>query len=125
MQLRAALALWIAPSLAVAGSWTGALVDAKCYAAEQRNKSPTNTDSDVNTDKDAEIHYCRANAKTKDFAVVDFDGFAHALDAAGNTKAAEFVRAHPSKSGYRVEVIGENSGAGIQVTSIRWLAANH
>ncbi|HTS75222.1 MAG TPA: hypothetical protein VMG40_03405 [Bryobacteraceae bacterium] len=125
MHLRAALVLWIAPSLVIAGNWTGALVDAKCYAAEQRNKSPTNTDSDVNTDKDAEVHYCRANAKTRDFAVVDFDGFPHALDAAGNGKAAEFVRAHPSKSGYRVEVMGEKSGAGIQVTSIRPVTANH
>jgi hypothetical protein len=119
----AMILLCCAPGFAFAESWTGALVNSKCYDNEVSNTNPSNTDAAVNTDKDAEIRYCHPNAKTKSFAVVDFDGSIHKLDAEGNTKAEGFVRANPQKSRYRVEVTGEKNRDVIKVESIR-LAAN-
>ncbi len=111
------LAFLVAPVM-FAQSWTGALVDSKCFDNELRNVGPTNTDSQANTDKAYEIRYCHPNAKTKSFAVVDFDGASHALDAAGSAKAEEFVRANPHKSRYEVKVTGEVQGKAIKVESI-------
>lgn len=114
----ALILLSFAPALAFAERWTGALVDSKCYDAEERNIAPTNTDGAVNVDRSAEIDYCHPGAKTKVFAIVDFDGTMFKLDTEGNAKASALVRAHPQKSRYRVEVKGKKGARTLKVESI-------
>lgn len=76
----------------VAQSWSGYLVDSKCYAAMERNHNPQSTLMDVNTDKDSEVRYCRPTPKTASFSVVERDGQSFDLDPAGNAKAAPLAR---------------------------------
>ena len=116
--------LWTALFLAFASvpgfadTWSGALVDSKCFEAEERNISPTSTLGYVNRDKDLEIRLCYPKPKTKDFAVVDFDGMLHKLDPAGNAKAAELARTSGRRPRIPVTVIGEMSGKVVKVDSI-------
>lgn len=100
------------------GTWSGALVDAKCYAAQERNVNPTSTLMAVNVDRDAEIRYCRPGPKTKFFTIVDHDGISFTLDSAGNTKAAALVPATPKHSRIMVTVTGEQAGKSIRVGSL-------
>jgi len=79
---------------ASAQSWSGYLVDARCYAAMERNHNPQSTLMDVNIDRDSEIRYCRPTAKSNAFSVVLRDGQSFSLDAAGNTKAAALPKGH-------------------------------
>ena len=108
----------LASVLSFAGSWSGWLVDSKCYAALERNKSPTDTLSYVDRNKSDEVRYCRPNTKTKSFAVLDQDGLSLNLDASGNGKAAELVRSAGKKSVREVAVTGEKTGNTLKVDSI-------
>jgi hypothetical protein len=85
----AALLCWSA-ALSLAGSWSGSLVDSKCYASEEHNVNPTDTLTYVDRDGNLEIRYCSPNKKTKSFTLVLPDGSLN-LDLAGNSKAAELV----------------------------------
>jgi len=120
MTLTISLAMLFSVSAATcfAGTWSGVLVDAKCYAAEQRNVNPTDTETAVDIDKGYEIRYCHPKTKTKSFAVVDAYGGILKLDSAGDAKASEFVRNAGKKHAYDVAVRGEKSGNVIQVDSI-------
>jgi hypothetical protein len=93
-------------------------VNSKCYAAEERNVNPTDTETHVDRDGNLEIRYCRPRAKTKSFAIVTPDGQSFELDSAGNAKAAELVRQSGKKSRYDVAVVGGISKHTIQVESI-------
>src|ERR1700733_6465989 len=84
--------------LSLAESWSGSLVDSKCYAAEERNVNPTDTLTCVDRDGNREIRYCAPSAKTKLFAIVPSVGPAVRLDPTGNAKAAELVRLTGKKS---------------------------
>ena len=66
--------LCLSPVLSFAGSWSGSLVDSKCYDALERNVNPTDTLYNVDRDGYREIRYCSPTTKTKYFAVVPFDG---------------------------------------------------
>jgi hypothetical protein len=101
-----------------AESWSGALVDAKCYDSAERNKDPKDTLNSVNRDKSAEIHYCHPGAKTKFFALVQQDGLEFRLDPGGNAKAAELVRKTGKVSYLGVNITGQMGGTTIQVDSI-------
>src|SRR5579872_7399315 len=79
------------PCLAEAVTWSGYLVDAKCYQIEEENVNPTDTMMNVDRDRDLEIRMCMPNAKTTTFAVVESSGLNFKLDPAGNTKAAALV----------------------------------
>ncbi len=116
MQVVSLLCLFSAVSFA--GTVTGVLVDSKCYAAEERNVNPTDTETYVDRDGSLEIRYCRPRAKTKSFAIVTPDGESFEFDSAGNAKAAELVGKTGKKSGYEVVVIGGMSKHIIQVESI-------
>ncbi len=120
MELTARLAalFCLASALSFAGSWSGLLVDSKCYAALERNKSPTDTLSYIDRDKGDEVRYCRPSAKTKSFAMLDQDGLRFNLDASGNAKAAELVRSAGKKSVREVAVTGEMTGDTLKVDSI-------
>ena len=113
-----AVLLCLASAPSFAGSWSGWLVDAKCYAALERNKSPTDTLNYVDRDKNHELRYCEPNAKTRSFALVERNGLSFNLDAGGNAKAAELVRRAGKKSIAEVTVAGEMTTDTVKVDSI-------
>lgn len=113
----AVLLAWPA-GVALAGTWSGSLVDAKCYTSEEFNTNPTNTLKNVDSDRAAEIRVCRPKQKTKSFAVVQVDGQSVNLDDGGNAKAADLVRTAGKSRYLRVTVTGEKTGQVIQVDSI-------
>jgi hypothetical protein len=104
--------------VAAAGSWPGYLVDSKCFAAQERNKSPTDTMTDVDRDRGLEIRYCHPTPKTKSFAFIQLNGLIFHLDAAGNSDAARLVRGSGRNAANLVTVSGAKSGYEIQVTSV-------
>lgn len=104
--------------LGFAATWSGNLVDAGCYTDLEENTNPTNTLQNVNRDRTGEIRYCAPKPKTKSFTLVQLDGQSLNLDAAGNAKAAEFVRSLGKKHFYPVNVTGELNGKEIRVDSI-------
>src|SRR5271165_898415 len=106
LTVRIAALIGFSSALGVAGSWSGSLVDSRCYANEERNVNPNDTETSVDRDSNSEIRYCSPTAKTKSFAVVQHDGMIFRLDAAGNTKAAELVRKTGRKSPFPVVVTG-------------------
>jgi len=116
--MRLAILLLLAATPVVAASWTGYLVDSKCYAAEERNVNPGDTDPHGDSDMDEEIRYCVAKVKTKDFGVVPEDWNGLKFDAAGNAKAAGIVAKIGKKPFLRVSVEGELNGGTIKVESI-------
>ena len=110
--------LCLSSALSFAGTVSGVLVDSKCYAAEERNVNPTDTEIYVDRDGNLEIRYCRPRAKTKCFAIVTPDDQSFELDSTGNAKAAELVRQSGKKSRYNVAAVGGINKHTIQVESI-------
>jgi|SRR5580698_4353088 hypothetical protein len=89
--------LCLSSALSFAETVSGFLVNSKCYAAEERNVNPADTETYVDRDGNLEIRHCRPRAKTK---------------------AAELVRQSGKKSRYDVAVVGGISKHTIQVESI-------
>jgi hypothetical protein len=116
--MRVAILLFLASAPGFAGTWSGSLVDSKCFAASERNVNPNDTMTAVDRDQNQEIRYCSPGSKTKWFAVVNSDGLSFMLDSAGNAKAAEFVRSAGKKSRIPVVVTGELTNHTITVDSI-------
>jgi hypothetical protein len=116
--IRFAALLCVFSAVSFAGTWTGTLVDSRCYASEERNVNPTDTLTYVDRDGNREVRYCSPRAKTKSFAVVQADGTIVSLDSAGNAKAAELVRAAGKQSRFAVGVTGTLSKDTISVDSI-------
>ncbi len=115
---RLAFLLCLLPALSFAGSWSGMLVNSKCYGAEERNVNPSDTLTNVDRDRNMELRDCSPNAKTKSFAVVQADGVRLRFDSAGNAKAAELVSKTGKISLLAVAVTGELQGRTIRVESI-------
>ena len=113
-----AVLLSFSPGIAFAETWFGALVDSKCYGAEQRNVNPTDTETSVDRDKNYDVRYCSPTHKTKFFAIVGQEGQRLKLDPAGNAKAADLVRNISKKHILDVAVRGEMVGKTIRVDSI-------
>jgi hypothetical protein len=99
-----------------AGTWSGTLVDAKCYKTLEQNHNLY--DSTVDRDLDLEIRLCTPKAKTHSFAIVQPDGADVTLDSTGNAKAAELVRHAAAKPPLYVIVNGEMNNKTIAVNSI-------
>jgi hypothetical protein len=99
----------LASVLGFAGDWSGALVNAGCYANKESNTRPRDTEQNVDRNRDLEVWYCTPNAKTKSFAVVQHNGISLKLDTAGNQKAAELVRQTGKKALYEVQVTGNQT----------------
>jgi hypothetical protein len=116
--MRLAAFLCLSSALGFAGSWSGTLVDSKCYDAEERNVNPTDTLTSVDRDTNREISYCSPSAKTKSFAVVESSGLSFRLDPAGNAKVAELVAKAGKRSHFAVTVVGEMNKAMVKVDSI-------
>jgi hypothetical protein len=115
--MRVAVLFGWSAMLSLAESWSGSLVDSKCYASEERNVNPTDTLTYVDRDGNLEIRYCSPGKKTKSFALVLPEGSFN-LDMAGNAKAAELVRKIGRRSPLAVVIRGEMAGKAIQVDSI-------
>jgi hypothetical protein len=105
-------------SLAFAESWSGSLVNSRCYDALESNHNPDDTLTAVDRDRASEVNYCAPNRKTKSFAVITHDGETLRLDPGGNTKAAGLVRTAGKKSSYYVQLTGEKKGHSITTESI-------
>jgi hypothetical protein len=116
MTMRLATLLILASTLGFAGSWSGLLVDAKCYASEQTNvnKDATTVDRDMN----GEIRYCSPGARTKSFGVVLPDWDSLKFDSAGNAKAAQLIRSAGKRSVLDVTVTGTQKKDRIEVSSL-------
>jgi hypothetical protein len=110
--------LCLSSAFGFAESWSGALVDSKCYESAERNVNPTDTLIHVDRDQNQEIRYCSPGRKTKSFAVVQQDGTSFRLDSTGNAKAAELVRKTGRKAPLAVAITGELSRNTIKVDSI-------
>lgn len=116
--LRITLLACFSAALSFAGTWSGVLVDAKCWGFSERNVNPRDTLTFVDRDRNLEIGMCTPNAKTKAFAIVPPDGVSFGLDAAGNAKATDLVRNSGNKSLLRVNVVGDLIDKTIAVASI-------
>ena len=121
--IRLAALLALASAACFAETWSGPLVDSKCYGAEQRNVNPTDTQTYVDVDRGYEIRYCSPTHKTKLFAIVSPEGERLKFDDAGNAKAAGLVRNYNRKRILEVTVSGEMAGKAIKVQSISALPA--
>jgi hypothetical protein len=116
--MRLAILMCLASLPAFSATWTGYLVDGKCYAAEERNVNPGDGNAHVDSDMDFEIRYCAPTAKTTEFAVVPADWNAIRLDGAGNAQAAELIRGLGKTRYLRVAVSGDRLRRTLQVTSL-------
>lgn len=123
------LLIWFAalicltPTPGLAQSWSGTLVDSKCYDSEERSFNPFDISPNLDRDKDQEIRRCTPNSKTKTFAVVEQGGQAtFKLDPFGNERAVALVRKYGREFGKKslreVTITGERKGDTILVHSI-------
>jgi hypothetical protein len=110
--------LLLAPPLGLADTWSGFLVDSKCYAAEERNVGPRNSQPHVNKDMAGQIWYCAPRPKTKNFAVVLDDWSSLRFDASGNAMASGLVRKTAKRDFMRVTVDGQRNQRTVTVNSI-------
>ena len=105
-----------APGLA--RSWSGVLVDTRCYQSQVGNVGPGQSASYSGRDMDFNLRYCSPKAKTRAFSVVQNDWAAVPLDSAGNAKAADLVRKTGKRRVFAVTVTGELDKETIRVDSI-------
>ncbi len=115
------LTLWVLvllPASSFADSWLGVLVDAKCFAFEERNVGPTDTMTFVDRNLARELRYCSPSTKTKTFSIVERDGTTLRLNAEGNDKALDLLARSEKKDPLIVVVTGERDKNIIKVTSI-------
>jgi hypothetical protein len=118
VSVRLTILALVSAGLSVAGTWSGLLVDTKCYESEERNVNPTDTLTSVDRDISAELRFCSPQAKTISFTLVQADNQSFRLDAAGNAKAAELVRKTGKTARLAVAVTGEAVKHMIHVESI-------
>jgi hypothetical protein len=117
--MRFTLLLLLASMPALAGTWSGFLVDSGCYAAEERNRNPADVLHSADSDMEYEIRYCSPTPKTRNFAVVGPEWNSMNLDSPGNTKAIDLIhRIVKRKTHVYVEVTGELKKDTIAVDSI-------
>jgi hypothetical protein len=113
---RAAALLNLIATLGFATTWTGPLVDAKCYASLENNTGPDS--SYVDRDFTGIIRYCSRKAKRTSFAVVQPGGISLRLYERGNSQAAELVRNTDQKRILIVSVVGEKMHNSLKVTKL-------
>jgi hypothetical protein len=103
-------------TLGTAETWSGALVDAKCYGWFRGNSRSSLQFVDRNTAW--MISYCAPSLKTGCFEVVPEDGGTFPLDSYGNAQAWALVRKIGRRSILVVQVNGEKKGKDILVSSL-------
>lgn len=116
-----ALLFSLVPLAAFAQTAEGVLVNSSCYDNVENNTNPAARNEDAVRDRDFDVRFCHADARTKQFTVVQPDGQSFKLDAAGNAKAEEIVRKGNPKNMFVVEVTGPEHDGSIAVNSITLL----
>lgn len=110
--------LCLSSALGFAGTWSGTLVDARCWGFSENDVGQKATLQYVDRDRNLEVRLCAPGAKTKTFAVIPPDGIGLTLDANGSAKAAELMKTEPKHAVIGVTVSGERSRNTIQVSSL-------
>lgn len=110
--------LCTAASACLAGTWSGALVDARCYRSELDNVAPTQSMTYATRDMGYSVRYCSPNVKTKTFAVVEDNWNVIFLDMAGNAKAVQLVRQAGNRRPIEVTVTGGMNKNTVKADSI-------
>lgn len=115
MRSRLAISLFVCltPMLGLAESWSGVLVDSKCYDSAARNVNPR----EPYRDQALDVRLCNPTPRTKTFAIVQADWLRLKLDSSVNAEAAELVRAN-KKTYLGVVITGERNKDTVQVQSI-------
>ena len=109
----------LASVLGLAGTTSGWLVDAKCYASMLDNRNAP----EVSWDGNLAIRFCTPNKKTHSFAVVRSDDASNFnLNPVGNEKAAQLPLSAGKKFVYRVDVTGETKRNTLEVDAIAIVA---
>jgi hypothetical protein len=116
LPLRLAALGCLSSALSLAGTWSGTLVDSRCWDTEETNVRDTSIF--VDRDGNLELSICRPTTKTKSFAFVKQDGLNFKLNSAGNAKAIELVRQPGKRSRFNVDLTGEMNNNTIRVDSI-------
>lgn len=104
----------LVPALSFAESWSGVLVDSKCYDSEERNVNPW----EPYHDQALSVRLCHPTAHTKTFAIVEPDWLRLKLDSSVNAQAAELVRKADKKPYLGVVVTGERNKDTVRVGTI-------
>src|SRR6516162_1746698 len=117
LSMRLAILICLISCPAFSGSWSGVLVNSKCYEDVERNVNPWESGVDAARDRNYEVRYCRANERTKSFTVVQQDGQSFKLDATGDAQAAQIVRNGNKKYIFVVAVTGEKTDHVVKVDS--------
>jgi hypothetical protein len=104
--------------LSLAQTWSGWLVNGKCYESLERNVNPWDPGNGAQRDRGRQIAYCVPNSKTKVFSIVDRDGNNFKLDATGNTQSVDLVRNAGKRNDYFVTVTGEKAKDTIKVVTV-------
>jgi hypothetical protein len=82
--------LFCVSTVGFAGSWTGQLVDSRCWASRETNVS---ADAPlVNHNLNSDIRQCAPTDDTKRFAVVTNDWRRFKLDSTGNARAYQLAQ---------------------------------
>jgi hypothetical protein len=115
LPLRLAFLLPLGSMLTFAASWSGALVDSKCYTSAQQNVSHGHPGS---TNTKRAVRSCSPNKKTNSFAIVQQVGMTFNLDGRGNEKAHELILKEGKKDHFVVNVTGDLTQETIKVDTI-------
>jgi hypothetical protein len=99
----AALLLFLSTA-GFAGTWSGFLVDSRCWTSRQNNVTVESTT--VARAMNADVRFCSPTHHTKRFAVVLYDWRKLRFDPTGNARAAQVVANAPERSSYDVIVQG-------------------
>jgi hypothetical protein len=97
-----------------AESWTGVLVDSKCFDSAEANVNPW----EPYRDQAMDVRYCRPKARTKSFAIIQADWSRLKLDSGVNAKAADLVGKAGKTPYIGVVVTGEKTKDTVTVESI-------
>ena len=104
--------------LCLAGSWSGWLVSAKCFASMDANHN----DTDRSRDGNLMVRYCTPDKDTKSFTLVRNDDSPFKFDSAGNEKAAALPLSLGKHFVYFVKVSTEKVGNAFKVQRIAIVA---
>jgi hypothetical protein len=116
LAMRSAVLVCLSSALCHAETWSGTLVDSRCWDFQENNTKDTSVY--VDRDRNMEFRACAPTAKTKSFAVVLPYGQNLKLDSEGNAKAAELVQKIGKRSPIMVGVTGEANKNTVKVDSI-------
>ena len=121
---RVAVLLGLAATVSFAATWTGELVDRRCYVAMEDNIGP---DGPYYVDRDiaGEIGDCVPPVKTHAFEIVQLDEVPIDLDSRGNAQCAALVRKYGKKPMLLVQVVGEKTGHTVKVSKITVIRVLH